>query len=283
MSITIILLVLTAAILHASWNALAKSSSDPLMGIGSFRIIVALPALCIIPFVPLPASASWWAIILSTLIHTVYYFTAAGALKHGDLSQIYPIYRGLSPVLVAILSAWFAHEWLGLWQALAIGVISVGLLSLAWSPDLAGRISKTALLWGLATSVLIACYTVVDGIGVREAGNALSYIVWLFTLEAFPIGIYLMMTRRQTFSTYVQENIARCLMGGIASSVAYGLVIYAMSLSAIALVSSLRETSVIFAAIIGSLFLGEPFGRRRIIASAFVAVGIVLIRWAGSI
>lgn len=270
-----------AAVLHASWTALAKSSSDPLFGIGSFLLVIALIALCIIPFVPLPAKASWWAIVASTIIHTAYYFTAAGSLRHGDLSQVYPVYRGLSPILVALLSAWFASEWLGVGQWFAIGIISVGLLSLAWNPDVAGRIPRTALLWGLATSVLIACYTVVDGLGVRDAGNPLSYIVWLFFCEAFPLGSYLLLKRRAAFVDYVRKNLLTCVLGGMASSAAYGLVIYAMSLSAIALVSSLRETSVVFAAIIGSVFLGEPFGRQRVIASALVAVGIVLMKWIG--
>lgn len=282
MSLTVILLVLSAALLHASWNALAKSTAEPLFGIGSFRFIVALISLCIIPFVPAPDPASWFAILLSTLIHTAYYFTAAGSLKHGDLSQVYPIYRGLSPILVALLAAWFANEWLGWGQGISIALICAGLLSLAWNPDASGRISRQALLWGLATSILIACYTVVDGIGVRKAGNALSYIVWLFAFEALPIGSYLMLKRREPFLHYVKDNIGICVVGGIASSAAYGMVIYAMSFSAIALVSSLRETSVVFAAVIGSLFLGEPFGKRRIAASVLVAAGIVLVRLYGN-
>jgi len=281
-SLTVILLVLSAALLHACWNALAKSSSEPLFGIGSFRVFVALLCLCIIPFVPIPDRASWLAIFLSTVIHTGYYFTAAGSLKAGDLSQVYPIYRGLSPILVALLSAWFANEWLGWGQALAIGVICGGLLSLAWNPDATGRISRQALMWGLATSVLIACYTVVDGIGVRQSGNPLSYIVWLFAVESLPIGSYLLLRRREPFLAYVRDNYKLCIAGGIASSAAYAMVIYAMSFSAIALVSSLRETSVIFAAVIGSLFLGEPFGKRRIIAAVLVAAGIVLVRVYGS-
>ncbi len=282
MTTTVILLVLAAAVLHAGWNALAKSSSDPLFGIGSFRFVVALVALCIIPFVPLPAKASWWAIFASTVIHTAYYFTAAASLRHGDLSQVYPVYRGLSPILVAMLSAWFAKEWLSMGQWIAIITVSAGLLSLAWNPDVTGRISRSALLWGLATSVLIASYTVVDGMGVRAAGNAISYIVWLFLFEALPIGTYLFLQKRAAFTTYVRRNLWTCVIGGLASSVAYGMVIFAMSISAIALVSSLRETSVVFAAIIGSVFLGERFGRRRIVASAFVVSGIILVKWVGS-
>jgi len=278
MSLTVIMLVLAAALLHASWNALAKKSSDPLFGIGSFRLVCAGCAICFIPFVDLPAKASWWALLVSTLIHSAYYFTAAASLKAADLSQVYPLYRGISPLLVAILSAWFASEWLNPVQWSAVLIITTG--AIAWHPDIKGRLSRQALSWGLATSVLIACYTVIDGLGVREAGNPLSYIVWLFALEALPIGAYLMLKERQGFTNYLSANITTCIAGGIASAVAYGLVIYAMSLGVIALVSSLRETSVIFAALIGTLFLREPFGRRRVIASAIVVLGVIVIRLA---
>ena len=280
MSPGIISLVIFAAILHASWNALAKKSSEPLFGIGSFRLVCAAMALCCIPFVELPARESWWALVLSTLVHSAYYFTAASSLKTADLSQVYPLYRGISPLLVAALSAWFANEWLNGIQWLAIVIITTGLLSIAWHPDIRGRLSRQALYWGLTTSVLIATYTVVDGMGVRVAGNPLSYIFWLFALEAIPIGAYLFLLKRREFYTYLVENYKTSIAGGVASAVAYGLVIYAMSLGAIALVSSLRESSVIFAAIIGSLFLGEPFGRRRILASCLVVIGVIVIRLA---
>jgi len=259
---------------------MAKKSSEPLFGIGSFRLVCAAGAVCCIPFVELPAPESWWALVFSTLVHSVYYFTAAASLKTADLSQVYPLYRGISPLLVAALSAWFANEWLNGTQWLAILIITTGLLSIAWHPDIRGRLSRQALYWGLATSVLIATYTVVDGMGVRVAGNPLSYIFWLFALEALPIGTYLFLLKRREFSTYLVENYKTSIAGGVASAVAYGLVIYAMSLGAIALVSSLRESSVIFAAIIGSLFLGEPFGRRRILASCLVVIGVIVIRLA---
>lgn len=281
MTFGLILLVLLAALLHAIWNALAKKSTEPLYGIGSFRLFCALTAMFFIPFAGIPARESWGLLLLSVLIHSFYYFTAAASLKAADLSQIYPIYRGLSPLLIAIMSAYLASEFLQPLQWFAVILISLALLSLAWHRDLAGRISAQALAWGVTTSVLIASYTVADGIGVRLAGNPLSYIVWLFALEAIPICSYLFLRERQGFRTYVRENLIMCIAGGLASGVAYGLVIFAMSLGAIALVSSLRETSVLFAALIGTLFLGEQFGRRRILASCLVVMGAVLIRISG--
>ena len=128
---------------------------------------------------------------------------------------------------------------------------------------------------------MIACYTVIDGIGVRGSVNPLSYIVWLFILEIVPIGLILLITRRVAWNSYFLENRWELCAGGVASSVAYGLVIYAMSLGPMAIVSSLRETSVIFAAIIGAVFLREPFGLARIRAAIMVAIGIIIIRWFG--
>ena len=202
MNFGLILLVLLAALLHATWNALAKKSTEPLFGIGSFRLFCALAAACFIPFVGLPAPESWGLLVLSVLVHSVYYFTG---------------------------------EWLKPQQWFAVLLISLALLSLALQRNLAGRVTPQALAWGLTTSLLIACYTVVDGAGVRIAG-------------------------------------------GLASAVAYGLVIFAMSLGTIALVSSLRETGVLFAALIGTLFLKEQFGQRRIFAACMVVTGAVLIR-----
>jgi len=277
----IVAIVLLAALMHAIWNALAKRGGEPLFSIASYQIAGTVVAICLLPFVPLPAKECWWAIIASLVIHTFYYFTAAGALRHGDLSQVYPLYRGLSPVLVAMGAAVFAGEWLSPAQLLGIGIISAALISLAWHPLAAGRVSRIGLIWGLTTSVMIACYTVVDGVGVRQSGNPLSYILWLFALEGIPIGLYMLARHRTAFGEFVSENWRTSLAGGVVASSAYGLVIFAMSLGPIALVSSLRETSVIFAALIGVLFLGESFGKRRVIASIAVAFGIITIRALG--
>lgn len=282
MTTGIVIMVLLAALMHAGWNALAKRGGEPLYSIASYQAGGGLVALLLLPFVPLPAVESWWAILTSTAIHTVYYVTAAAALRHGDLSQVYPLYRGLSPVLVSIGAAYFAGEWLSPAQIVGIGLISLALISLAWSPVASGRVPRAALVWGLTTSVVIASYTVVDGMGVRQSGTALGYIMWLFALEGVPIGIYLMCRHRKPFTGFVVANWKVSVLGGVISSVAYGLVIFAMSLGPIALVSSLRETSVIFAAVIGTFFLGERFGRQRIIAAILVAAGIIAIRALGS-
>lgn len=280
-STLLIVLVLTAAVLHASWNALVKSGGTPEFSIAAYQLVGGLVCLPVLFFVPAPAIESWPMIVASVIIHNVYYFSLAQAYRSGDLSQVYPLFRGLAPVLVTIGAAVFADETLSAGSVGGIVLISAGLMSLTLMSKQLGQIPPVALKWGLITSVLIATYTVVDGLGVRASGNSLSYIVWLFTFEVVPIGTYLLLTQRRQWLGYMQQSVGNIAFGGIASSLAYGLVIFALSLGAMGMVSSLRETSVIFAALIGTLFLREPFGRQRVVAALLVAAGIVLLKSIG--
>jgi drug/metabolite transporter (DMT)-like permease len=281
MSPLLVGLVLLAALLHASWNAMAKSGGTPEFSIASYQLVSALLCVPFLFFVPLPSVESWPMILISVIVHNVYYFTLAKSYRAGDLSQMYPLFRGLAPVMVAIGAMVFAQEWLSIGTMLGIGLISLGLVSITLFGGKLGQISPEALRWGLATSVLIAAYTVTDGMGVRAAGNSMSYILWLFSLECLPICIMLLLTKRKDWFAYVANKPGKILLGGIASSAAYGLVIFAMGLGSMAMVSSLRETSVIFAALIGTLIFKESFGQQRIIAASLVCSGIILIRWLG--
>jgi len=272
-------LVLFAALLHASWNAMAKSGGTPEYSIASYQLVGALVCLPFLFAIPLPLVESWPMILLSVVWHNCYYFTLAKSYRAGDLSQMYPLFRGLAPVLVAIGAAVFAHEWLSPGSMLGIGLISFGLISITLLGGQFGKIPPLALRWGLATSALIAIYTVTDGMGVRVAGNSLSYILWLFALEPIPICLILLFIDRDGWFDYMRNKPGKIVLGGIASSSAYGLVIFAMGLGSMAMVSSLRETSVIFAALIGTLVFRESFGRQRIFASVLVACGVILIRW----
>ncbi len=263
--------------MHASWNALVKSGGAPEFAIAAYR---GGGMLCVValPFIPLPAPQSWWFIFASVVVHNLYYFTLARAYRSGDLSQVYPLFRGLAPVLVAA-GAWiFIGEKLSTGGMVGIALISMGLMSLALFGKRRGQVTTQALGWGVITSVFIAMYTVIDGFGVRQSGNVLSYILWLFTFEALPIVVWLLLTQRREWFAYLRDSSGTIAVGVVISGAAYGLVIYAMSFGAIAVVSSLRETSVIFAALIGALFLKEPFGKQRVLAACLVAVGIVLLK-----
>ncbi len=274
-------LVLTAALLHAVWNAMAKSGGRPEFSIGAYQLVGSVICICLSTLVPIPARESWPLIFVSVIIHNLYYFSLARAYRAGDLSQVYPLFRGLAPVLVALGAMIFADEWLSPGTLAGIVVVSVGVISLAFRNATLGAMPRKAIFWGLITSLLIACYTVVDGLGVRSAGNSISYILWLFIFEVVPIGLILLFTQRQAWIRYICEHPGMVISGGVASSAAYGLVIFAMSFGAMAVVSSLRETSVIFAAIIGAMFLREPFGPARIRAALLISIGIILMRVVG--
>lgn len=279
---TLVALVLAAAILHASWNAMAKSGGLPEYSIASYQLVGSLTCAVLVWFVPIPDRASWPYIFVSVVIHNVYYLTLAKSYRSGDLSLVYPLFRGLAPVLVALGAAGFAGEYLSFKAMIGVGLVSFGLIALALFGSKGSRPSTAALKWGLLTSVMIAAYTVVDGSGVRAVENSMSYIIWLFLFESVPICTWLWLRRRDAWIGYMKSRPAKVVAGGVASSMAYALVIYAMSLGAMALVSSIRETSVIFAAVIGTLFLKEPFGKQRIVAASFVALGVIVIRFYAS-
>ena len=259
---------------------MAKSSTNPLFNIAAYQLVSTAICVAALPFVPLPNPAAWPMIIGSTAIHTFYYFSLARAYKSGDLSQVYPLFRGLAPVLVALAAMPLAGEYLSVGGMVGVLIISAGIMSLAFSRNVATRISGQALFWGLTTSVLIALYTVTDGLGVRAAGSPISYIVWLFAVESIPVVSIILLTRRHAWFGYMRSNTKQVLMGGVATTAAYGLVIYAMSLGAMAVVSSLRETSVIFATLIGTFILKEPFGMTRFRAACIVVAGVVVMRLA---
>ena len=252
-------LVLLAALLHASWNAMAKSGGSPQFSIASYRLVNAVWCLPLLFFFPLPLAAAWPMLLASTAIHTVYYYTLSKSYRSGDLSQVYPLFRGLAPVLVVLGAALMASEYLPTGAMLGIGLVSLGLISITFSGGALGKISGPALRWGLATSVLIAAYTVADGMGVRAAGNPFSYILWLFVFEPIPIGLWLLATDRAGWFGYMRAKPGKVTAGALAAAIAYAMVIYAMSVAPMAMVSSLRETSVIFAALIGTLMYLQRF------------------------
>ncbi len=278
MTPSIVGLVLLAALLHAGWNAMAKSGGTPQYSIASYRLVSAICCLPLLLLFPLPLVASWPMLLASVVIHTAYYGTLSQSYRNGDLSQVYPLFRGLAPVMVVAGAALLAGEYLSGGSMIGIGLVSAGLISITFAGGAVGRIPRPALGWGLATSVLIAAYTVADGIGVRAAGNPFSYIIWLFVLEPLPIGSWLLLRDRAGWLGYMRAKPGKICVGALAAASAYAMVIYAMGQAPMGMVSSLRETSVIFAALIGTLLFHEPFGRQRIIAAVLVCFGVVMIK-----
>jgi drug/metabolite transporter (DMT)-like permease len=270
-------LVLAAAVLHASWNALVKAGGDPFVRLAVVNAVGGLCALPLLPLVGPPAPASWPYLLGSVVVHHAYYLTLGYGYRFGDLSHVYPIARGVAPPLVAFCAWAFAGESLGLLGLLAILLISGGIISLAFTDD--GRlVAIRPLAFGLATGITIAAYTLFDGLGGRAAGDVFAYIAWLFAIDAVPFSVIVALRYRRRLGPALAACWRPAAFGGALAVIAYALVIWAMSLTPMAAVSALRETSVIIAALIGTRILREPFGARRVLAASIVAAGVVLLQ-----
>jgi len=279
--LTVAALVLISAVLHAGWNALVKSGADRLLTMATVIGTNAAVALVLLPFVAAPAPASWPYLGLSAIIHIGYFVFLLQAYRVGDLSQVYPVARGAAPLMVAGGAALFAGEAL---SPLALGglvLVSLAIGSFAFEGGRAGIKNSKPLLLAFATACFISGYTITDGLGVRASGSPLGFIAWLLLIDGLPLTVYALVVRRGRTVPYLRVHWKRDVAGGLMCALAYGLVIWALSLGAMAYVSALRETSVIFAVLIGWILLGEPFGRRRIAAAILVGFGIAIMHLAG--
>ncbi|WP_434624778.1 EamA family transporter [Pseudomonas sp. Z1-29] len=274
MPIHIISLVLFAALLHASWNALLRGGADRLWSMTIMCIAIAVTCVVAAAFMVPPAAASWGYAVLSAVLHVGYNLFLVRSYRVGDLGQVYPISRGSSPALIALGAAVFAGESIAPGVLLGIALVSGGIISLAFR----GRqLSVPSLPYALGTGCFIAAYSVVDGIGARLSGAPLAYTVWMCALWGvmMPMVYIGLRDARSLFS--VRPGIFSAAAGGLVSLLAYGIVIYAMNEAPLGAVSALRETSVLFAALIGAIFLGETLTARRILACVVIVSGTIII------
>jgi len=280
-----VLAVLFGALLHATWNALVKSSGDKQLDLALVHLLGALVALPLLVWVGLPPVAAWPFIGMSLLIHVAYYITLNGAYQHGDLGSTYPIMRGSAPLLVALGSTALGERltpaaWLGI-GAITVGVLLVGLARPAQALH-HGR----AIAFALANAVVIAGYTIVDGRGVRisaEAGyTAASYVVLLFVLDGIPYPALVFAQRsvaaRRAMLAYARRRWPLATLGGLASLGSYWIALWAMTRAPVAAVSALRETSVLFATAMSVLVLKERFGLQRACGAVVIVGGVVALR-----
>ena len=274
MTTQVYLLVLTAALLHAGWNAVVKSSSDGLIRLTLLHVVVGVAALFFLPFIGFPAGPSWPYLIASVFIHCGYYLFLVQSYRFGDLSQVYPVARGSAPLPVAIGSFVLESESIHPLGLFGVFLVSTGILTLCS----AGQLNR-AIFFAFCTGLSIAAYTLVDGIGGRLSEDVYAYIVYLFLLEPIPILIFTWQRRKGQILATFRMDWASILAGGLMTATAYGIVIWAMSTTPMAYVSALRETSVIFATLLGLIVFREPLGRRRIIASVIVVIGAILLQW----
>ncbi|WP_112184347.1 DMT family transporter [Ralstonia sp. GX3-BWBA] len=269
MTPAVIALVLCAALLHASWNALLKSGSDRLRAITLMTLASGVAAIPMAIALPLPSPAAWPYVALSAVLHVGYNVFLARAYRFGEFGQVYPIARGSSPLLVTMGAALFAGEMPGVIALAGVVLVSGGILSLA-----RGRKADLgSTLAALTTGVFIACYTVCDGIGARAAGNANAYSAWLFMLDSLPMVLLYRVWKGPLNIDLRDATTLKTFGGGVVSLVAYGIVIWAVTLAPMGPVSALRETSVVFAALLGRLFLKESLTARRLSACSVIAFG----------
>jgi drug/metabolite transporter (DMT)-like permease len=271
-------LILFAALLHASWNAMLHGNSDRFLSMTWMSIVIAAAATLVIFFTPWPANAAWPYIIASGLVHIVYNMSLVWAYRRSDLGEAYPIARGSSPLLVTLGAALFAHEVIGPLHALGIVMISGGIIALALQGR---RLTGGGVLAALTTGATIALYTVIDGMGVRLSGDqALAYTAWMFLFYWLMPVLFVAMRGLAALWIPVRTApavVGSSLVGGLVSIAAYGIVIWALQAGAMGAVSALRETSVVFAVLIGRVFLGESVSGKRWLACVIVAAGAMCL------
>ncbi len=269
--------VLAAAVLHATWNAIAHRIADRFVGFVLIGIAAAVIGGVLVALVAAPARASWVFLAVSTTLHVGYELLLLRSFQVGQFGQVYPLARGTSPWLVAITAFVFAGESLSPAQLTGIAVISAGLGTLVLAGGRPRRRDLPAILAAVGTGVFIASYTTVDGLGVRRAHATLGYIGWLFLLQGVVLPIAAVALRGRRLPAQLRPHLGAGLTAGALSVVAYGLVLWAQTRGALAPIAALRETSVIVGALIAAVRFREPLGPQRVIAAVVVVVGVVLI------
>jgi len=269
--------VLLGAMLHASWNALVKSSSDKALDTSAIHLMGSLVAIPIALVIGWPPAACWPFIAASVTIHIGYYIALTGAYKHGDLGLTYPLMRGTAPLLVALSATFTVGETLSPLSWAGVLGVSCGVLALGFSRHALD--SPRAVGFALANAVVIAIYTVVDALGARTSGNALQYVVALFVLDGWPFALIVFLRRGAAVAVpYARQRWPVATLGALASLGSYGIALWAMTRAPVATVAALRETSVLFAALLGSWFLKEAFSVRRVAGTAVIVAGVMALR-----
>jgi drug/metabolite transporter (DMT)-like permease len=272
-SLPITLAVLGAAALHAGWNALLKSSSDKQLDTVAISVGAALVGLAVAPWLDFPAQASWPWLAASAAVHILYFAFLAGAYHWGELSYTYPIMRGGGPVIVALAGTAVFGEVLAPLPTLGVALVCAGIVAFA-----SGRAHPRATLFALANAAVIAAYTLIDAKGARLSQSPVAYTLWFFVANGVFIYAYAGLRRGADVPRYLARSWPRIFIGAVFTTGAYGVALWAMTQAPVALVAVLRETSVLFAAVIGALFLGEKFTRRRLVATGAVLAGLLTLR-----
>jgi drug/metabolite transporter (DMT)-like permease len=274
MTLPIAAIVLLAALLHASWNALLKGGSDRLWSMTVMGIATSLACAVMLPFLPIPLRPSWPYLITSALLHIGYNGFLIRAYRSGEFGSAYPIARGSSPLLVTLGAAAIAKEVPTSLGIVGILLVSGGIISLAFRGR---RLPEAGIFYALGTGIFIAAYTVTDGIGARLSGNAVAYTLWMCLLWGLTAAPVYVLRRRDGHLWRGWGRTATAALGGVVSLLAYAIVIFAMTRAPMGSVSALRETSVLFAVLLGRLLFAEPLTLRRIVSALVITLGALCL------
>lgn len=278
MSIEIAAIVLLAAALHAGWNTLIKIGGDRVAVMAVVTLAGSLISLLFLPFVESPDPASWPFLAATVLLHTGYHFFLPVAYDHGDLGQVYPMARGSAPILVMLAAVVVAGEVLEPVAVAGVLCLAVGVMTLTFDRRSGVAKNPKAVLFALATGACIASYTVVDGLGARQAGSILGFAVWLTIGDGLLTFLLALAWKRRAVWRALHANWGVGIIGGAMQVGAYWIIVWALAVAPMGLVSALRETSVLFAALFSSLVLKEGWSAWRFVSATLVSFGLMLQR-----
>ena len=277
MSLTVFEIVLVAAVLHASWNAIVKAGKNTVLTMVLVTASAALWAVVLLPVLPSPSPESWPYIALSAALQIVYFALVARIYRIADMSQTYPIMRGAAPLIVALAGTLFLDETLSSPAWLGVCIICSGILIMLWS---GGQKSREGLILALLNALVISGYTLIDGIGVRLSAAPASYTLWIFLITGAAIASWATLTQWSQTRHYLRLNWHLGAIGGLGTLVSYGLALYAMTQAPVAVVAALRETSILFSAVISWLILKEHITGVRCVSVCVIAIGAITLRLA---
>jgi len=277
-----VLLCLLSAVTVAATNMFVKKGGDVLSTRMVVSVAMAITALPFVFVVPLPTPKLWAALGLAAMVHWFYQFAMIRALHRGDLSLVFPVMRGLAPLLTAIMATLFLKETPSLFGWTGLVIATAALIVFAM-PEGKGHPAKPlrreALIWAAITALGIAAYSVTDARGTRMAETFTTFVVWLFLLDWIGITTAMIWIRREQVWSHIKPQIKDGAIAGVLGSISYGAALWAFTLTEAANVTAIRETSVVFGAIFGAVFLKESFGKRRIIAAAILATGLLMLEF----
>jgi drug/metabolite transporter (DMT)-like permease len=277
MPLIVFAIVMSAALLHASWNAIVKSAGDKLLTTIMVTACAAGLAAILLPFLARPHAGSWPFAAASALFQVAYFILVARTYQIADMSQTYPLMRGTAPMIVALVSVFQMGDVLSPIAWAGVIGICAGILSIAVGN---APTDRKGIYLALVNAVVIAGYTLIDGAGVRRSGAPAAYTLWVFLLTGVPLTLWALAVRRVAFIAYFARYWRLGLAGGVGTTASYGLALWAMTVAPVAIVAAMRETSILFGTLIAGFVLREPVGPRRLISACIIACGAAILRLA---